>query len=62
MLGVLFNSIGLQVITPTTWPLAVRFLVITSSTAQNFQTDANIGADAEVTHGGIPIARDVARI
>ena len=46
----------------TTWPLAVRFLVITSSTAQNFGTNATWGADAEVTHDGIPVARDVARI
>jgi hypothetical protein len=30
-------------------PLAVRLLVITSSTAQNFETNHKIGADAEVT-------------
>jgi hypothetical protein len=39
-LGILFNSIGLQVIGPSTWPLAVRPLVITSSTVQNFETNA----------------------
>jgi hypothetical protein len=38
----------------------VRLPVITSSTAQNFET--NIGADAEVTHDGIPIAGDMALI
>ena len=34
---------------PSTWPLAVRLLVITSSTVQNFETNPRIGADAEVT-------------
>ena len=34
---------------PIPWPLAVRLLVITSSTAQNFETNARLGADAEVT-------------
>jgi hypothetical protein len=29
--------------TPSTWPLAVRLLVITSSTAQNFETNARQG-------------------
>src|SRR5262245_11543895 len=46
---------------PPTLPLAVRLLVITSSTTQNLNK-RNIVADAEGTHDGFPIGRDVARI